>query len=180
MDSSSTRWKPVWWPRKSAPSCFRAGQTHRLLLYQAVVSSDKLSYWPAETCSYLQKNHTHVLLLLLLFLPCEEQTPKQTVTYLHCADRILNTIQQDVVIPVGEQWHMTTSIASCPLFLLLILPSLSFTHYHTISHANKHKRINSIMSTNQYLVKQRTSILILTEYGCSVSTLIAFFLHASR
>lgn len=108
LDSHSIRWKPVWWPRSSAPSCDRAGQTHRLLLHRAVVSSDKLSYWPAETCSYLQMNHTHVL-LCCFFLPCEKQTPKQTVTHLSCADRILNTIPQDVGMPVREQWHVTTS-----------------------------------------------------------------------
>lgn len=46
-----------------APAALRrpdggAGQTRRLLLHRAVAFSDKFSYWPAETWSYLQKNHT--------------------------------------------------------------------------------------------------------------------------
>lgn len=40
------------------------------------------------------------------YLPCEKQTPKQTVTYLSCADRILNTIQRHVVMPGREHWHI--------------------------------------------------------------------------
>lgn len=39
----------------------------------------------------LQKNHIHVILFCL---PCERQTPKQRVTCLSCADRILNATPQ--------------------------------------------------------------------------------------
>lgn len=41
--------------------------------------------------------------LFFLNLPCEKQTPKQTVTYLSCADQILNAVQQVVVMKVSEQ-----------------------------------------------------------------------------
>lgn len=67
--------------------------------------------------------------------------------------------------------HMTTSLASCPLFFV----THSLTHDHTISHANKHTRINSIMTANQYLVrfKQRTSLFILT--ALTILTPISYF-----
>lgn len=54
------------------------------------------------------------------FLPCEKQTPKQTVTYLSCADRNPehhSTRCGDA--SEGTMTRMTTSLASCPLFLLL-------------------------------------------------------------
>lgn len=61
--------------------------------------------------------------------------------------------------------HMTTFSASCPLFSV----THSLTHDHTISqnkHKQTHARVNSIMTTNQYLVrfKQRTPLFILTAH----------------
>lgn len=174
LDSHSTRWKPVWWPRSAAPSCNGAGQTHRLLLHRAVVSSDKLSYWPAETCSYLQKNHTHVL--LCFFLPCEKQTPKQTVTYFSCADRILNTIQQRCDDASG--WTMTHDN------IFSILPSLSvahsLTHDHTIGHANKHT--HRLHHVNKSISGQTKDIHIHSQWiwMSYFNTNFLFSLHASR
>lgn len=59
-----------------------------LFLHQSVVvSSDKLSYWPAGTWSYLQKNPTRVLLFVYVFnsfIPCEKRTPGQTAAGLSC------------------------------------------------------------------------------------------------
>lgn len=68
------------------------------------------------------------------FLPCEKQTPKQTVTYLSCADRILNTIQQRCSdASEGTMTHVTTSLASRPPFSVTRL----LTHDSTIRDANK-------------------------------------------
>lgn len=94
LDSHSTRYK-----------CLRGGTAALLhpeteqvehtgpLLQQAQASSDELRYWPAETSSSLQKNHSR-----LLFSPCETLGYQCTVTvvYSSCAVQILNIIQPDM------------------------------------------------------------------------------------
>lgn len=76
----------------------------------------------------------------------KKQTPKQSVTYSSCADRFLNTIQQDVVMPVREQWHTYDNDFS-------ILPSPyvthSLTHDNTISDANTHIHTHQLHRVNK-------------------------------
>lgn len=93
-------------PPSSAPSCDRAGQTHgqRLHVWRwaAAASSDEFSYWPAETCSRLQKEpHLRSLFFVfLLFLYPVKNKHQNKLTYLSCADPIPNGGPRDAVIPV--------------------------------------------------------------------------------
>lgn len=163
LDSHSTRWKPVWWPGSSAPSCDGADQTHRLLLHRAVVISDKLSYWPAET----SKRTT----FMFFCLPCEKQTPKTNCDLFKLC---WSNPEHHSTTTWWCQWG--TNDTHDNIFSILPSPSVthSLTHDHLVSHANRHTHTHQLHHVNQSISGQiQTSLFILT------ASHFLFPLHAS-
>lgn len=142
----------MWWPRSSAPSCDRAGQTHRLVLHRAVVSSDKFSYWPAETSSYLQKNHIHDFFLFTLWKNkhLNKMWPLQAVLIVSWTP-----FNKDVVMAAREQWHnMTTTLASRPPSPLLTRPPVTTPEVprkHILASTPSHQRVKIWSHLNKAL-----------------------------
>lgn len=113
-------------------------RTHRLMLLRAVASSDKLSYWPAGTCSYPSKE-PHSCYFIRFFYPVKNKHLNKLWPI--WADQILNTIQQLVLMPVRDQWHIWQPLKH---------PAISLCYIYSQPHKKPHKqtntRINSIMS----------------------------------
>lgn len=175
LDSHSARREPVRRPRSSAPSLDRAGQTHRPLVRRAVESSDKFSYWPAETCSYLLKEPhpcsfiTIIIIIIVVFLFCFFTLwENKHLNGLWPSRAVLidswTPFNKDVVMPAREQWHIWQRLQHpCPVPLLHHKKQRK-TNIQALNPSHQEYQIGS------NLKKKRTSLII--PNGCKIAALI--------
>lgn len=167
LDSHYARHEPVRWPRSSASSRNRAGQTHRPLVHRVVESSDKFSYWPAETCSYLLKephpcSFITIIIIIIFFYPVRNKHlnglwPSRVVLI-----DSWTPFNKDVVMPAREQWRIRQQLQHpCPVPLLHHKKRRK-TNIQALNPSRQEFRIGSNL-------KKRTSLII--PNGCKISAL---------